>query len=361
MKNPKGFLPIAAIIIIIVVAALAAGGSYYYTKTLNKNTNTVLNTNIAVVNENTNAVVNTNTTVVNGNTNVTMNSNGNLNTNTVVVNSNTNVVVNSNTNSDVTAGWKTYTSTKYGFSLKYPLTMRVLEVNETSGIILRVGVEGSANGDNVLVYNKSSNAGIPYSTVKSESGKSFVISHVGVEADQILSTFVFLDQTAGWKTYTNSEYGWTMKYPNDWTVNNSYQTTDPNDIFETPIRTTTFTNPNKYYRLLVGIKKKTDSGSIVPRTGIGAGEFIKGDTVLIGSTSMTLWNLNYNNLTSEIFNYNPSTNSNFEISNFQFIAYFDCGTAATIETIKRCDQTNLSVIPEYKTFKLILGSLVLPN
>ncbi|RJO59600.1 hypothetical protein C4546_01380 [Candidatus Parcubacteria bacterium] len=352
MKNPKGFIPVAVALIVVVVAALIAGGSYYYTKSLNKNTNTVTNTNVAVVNENTNAIVNTNTTVVNGNTNTVVNTNGNLNTNTVV---------NSNTNTDTTSGWKTYASTKYGFSLKYPLTMRVLEVNETSGIILRVGVEGSANGDNVLVYNKSSNTGIPYSTVKSESGKAFVISHVGVEADQILSTFTFLDETAGWKTYTNSEYGWTMKYPTNWAVNYSYQTTDPYDTFETPIRTTTFTNPNKYYRLLVGMKKKTDVGSIVPRTGIGAGEFIKGDTVLIGSTSMTLWNLVYNNLTSEIFNYNPTTASNFEIGNFQFIAYFDCGTATTVETVKRCNQTNLSAIPEYKTIKLILGSLILPK
>jgi hypothetical protein len=75
MKNPKGFIPIAAAIIFVIVAALIAGGSYYYTKTLNKNTNTVVNTNVAVLNENTNALVNIN---------------GDLNTNTVIVNSNTN-------------------------------------------------------------------------------------------------------------------------------------------------------------------------------------------------------------------------------------------------------------------------------
>ncbi|MFA6588089.1 MAG: hypothetical protein WCT08_03395 [Patescibacteria group bacterium] len=274
MKNPTGFLPIAAIIIIVVVAAVVAGGSYYYTKSLNKNTNTVVNTNVAMVNENTNAVVNTNTTVVNGNTNVTVNSNGNLNTNTVIVNSNTNTVVNSNTNSDATAGWKTYTNAKQGYSVKYPSNW-VTQVQNTNGgevangnittfwskpnykdlipegtewvptdtlYYFRVHYQDESSAANAVDPNtkKLSSEAITVGGIsglkeayQGAYGKWTVVyvtkngikyglylpdktAEQQAHASTILSTFTFLDQTVGWKTYTNTEYGFSFKYPASW-------------------------------------------------------------------------------------------------------------------------------------------------
>ncbi|MFA6042717.1 MAG: hypothetical protein WCV85_00505 [Patescibacteria group bacterium] len=309
MYKPTGFIALPTLGLLILVAAGIAFASWWFAgreeavaPTISNFTecaaagNPVMESyprqcnangqNFVEVIVNTNAVVNENVPGEAGSGsagNVGVNSNTNAATNTnVAVNGNTNIVA------DPTAGWKTYTSTTHGFSLKYPTTMRVLEVNETNGIILRVGVAGSSNGDNILIYNKSANSGIPYSTVKTGNGRTFVISHVGTEADLILSTFTILDATKNWNEFTNKPWGFSFKYPKEWKVlQNSIQAIDTMGLPENVLKIGASPRPifvlyvdpmgwgvgNVHYAMTV--KKQNDKFIIVEGkpTGAKTGEF----------------------------------------------------------------------------------------
>lgn len=170
------------------------------------------------------------------------------------------------------------------------------------------------------------------------------------------------DITTGWKTYTNSEYNWTMKYPTNWSVDeNTYNDPLDKQTFETPIRGVEFLSPQKDYRLMVGLKKINDPGSIVPRTGFGAGSFEKGETIITDGISMSLWNLVYQKITTEIANYNPEVSSSFVLNGYQFKLYFGCSFNNSTASVQKCDSTDLTKIAEYQTLKTIIGSLVLSN
>jgi hypothetical protein len=189
---------------------------------------------------------------------------------------------------ELTAGWKTYTNTEYGFEFKYPPDLYTEEKsglfiikNSTlpedqiylgSGFFNDDGVEGkdwvkgyafyvnpSARQD-ILVQDEEEHVAKydmlgqdaylltcdclhrPEVAIRNPNVKnSFVtFSHadgfdtleesrsVQTLFDQILSTFKFTqmgnessqeaDSTAGWKTYTNAEYGFEFKYPKNWVL-----------------------------------------------------------------------------------------------------------------------------------------------
>src|SRR3989344_1893406 len=163
---------------------------------------------------------------------------------------------------DETSNWKTYENTKYGYSIKYPsewlakefgpidsktlsfigLGIAVSDPIKASMIIqvtlrsyeeqLQIGpekttpitvgglvgvrkTEGSSNpdaGNNINVVLPAKNTIVL--AINEKYSKTF---------DQILSTFKFTDQnqvdTNSWKTYTNTDYKFTFKYPQDWNLN----------------------------------------------------------------------------------------------------------------------------------------------
>lgn len=86
---------------------------------------------------------NTGNTNTSGNVNISTNTNATVNTNTST-NSNTNTAVN-------TAGWKTYTDTKYGYSFNYPASWR-----ET---VYVVDANSPLSGDGVKFEDPSGKAG----------------------------------------------------------------------------------------------------------------------------------------------------------------------------------------------------------
>gem|GEM_PF-1705763 len=168
---------------------------------------------------------------------------------------NTNTAVNTNTTVIPTADWKTYTNTTYGFNFRYPsefnvggvqTSQRASFTNETMGDI-SVDVSNKQYSADDLTSGQNEFSDVVQATVGPKSGYAYSYADAGcgmryyrlpltgatlfisfgscetntepmskqLEA-QVLSTFVFTDVTADWKTYTNTKYGFSIKYPSTW-------------------------------------------------------------------------------------------------------------------------------------------------
>ncbi len=101
--------------------------------------------------------------------------------------------------------------------------------------------------------------------------------------------------TKNWLTYRNDEYEYEMKYPRDWTVNETkyYQ-----DELEMWIKYISFKNGD--YRLIF-LLNKIDERFNMGRTGIGAGDFENTGIWDIEGIEVKMKELIYENKTREIF------------------------------------------------------------
>jgi hypothetical protein len=168
---------------------------------------------------------------------------------------------------DPTANWKTYKNEKLGFSLKYPNqwldspTERILSTRteiEIGALAIIVGIfynqdlgrplspeevigrENEKKAEKVKVdgqsglYLKMREEDLPYpkpnpfnTVVIEKDGILYVIEYIFGSNDPkkqseeqrtfdlILQSFKFIPSTTNWKTYTNSEYKFTFKYPQE--------------------------------------------------------------------------------------------------------------------------------------------------
>jgi len=80
------------------------------------------------------------------------------------------------------------------------------------------------------------------------------------------------DETANWKTYTNSAYNFSFKYPQNWKINMD----QPNKIY--------VTSPTNF-ALIINYKVKGDSLNIV-RSGVGAGDLVSKGIVEFGTKTV---------------------------------------------------------------------------
>lgn len=76
------------------------------------------------------------------------------------------------------------------------------------------------------------------------------------------------DPYEGWLIYINYDVGYKLRYPSDWTIE---ETNGPSEVTEEEVKFITFTTTNKH-SLHFGIKEKEEDYNITDRTGIGAGE-----------------------------------------------------------------------------------------
>lgn len=106
------------------------------------NTNVATNTNVNAI-ANTNATANTNRTI---NVNAASNTNGTANTNSIV---NSNTSTNTNTVAIDTTNWKTYTSTTYHFSFRYPSDWQITEGENNNPYNIQVFSTGSGYDGNL--------------------------------------------------------------------------------------------------------------------------------------------------------------------------------------------------------------------
>jgi len=106
------------------------------------------------------------------------------------------------------------------------------------------------------------------------------------------------DEYAGWKTYVNSEIGYTLKYPADWTLKEIDQFSE---LLDATVKYITITSPGKKYFLQWGLKQKTDAFAISDRTGIGAGDFQKDGKIAILGKDYDITRFVFKGKTKEVF------------------------------------------------------------
>ena len=189
-----------------------------------------------------------------------------------VITDNTGATSSASATSSSTADWKTYTSFAYNFSFKYPsdwlaqdstgidqplqvqvssptdnaeqpvsFTLTVDKVDSVDSLVkLNSDRYGSMTnfqktsisfaGENAtqITYQDNtprSGTGSNKTIIFSQGGYSYVIngndkSVTGAmdKVNSIFSSLQFTDLTAGWKTFTDKDYGFSFKYPTNWTL-----------------------------------------------------------------------------------------------------------------------------------------------
>ena len=105
--------------------------------------------------------------------------------------------------------------------------------------------------------------------------------------------------TSDWKIYTNPRYGYIMKYPSNWTVKHEFGS---NEILGYGYYEANAFNFSSGYALLFAVVPKGSDVVPIPRTGVGAGDFVDSDeTVNIGGTEVSIKYLVFESKVKEIF------------------------------------------------------------
>lgn len=210
-------------------------------------------------------------------------------------NKNTNqVAVNSNTTAEETKDWQTYVNDAFRYSLKYPLDWVVDEADPRNVIIkntadktdnfLTIKVESgdpavgnladldseacehtsvligghNSNKSSCFLYSKEAtiytyylNLGIDRYSLSYRGNQTSLVPIY----EQIVSTFKFTDETAGWQTYANNTYGYQIKFPKTYEVEDDIRK-DIVWINRIATSSTDLTGPG--FRILVADKKIED-------------------------------------------------------------------------------------------------------
>lgn len=106
------------------------------------------------------------------------------------------------------------------------------------------------------------------------------------------------DPYEGWKTYTNRDIGYKLKYPADWQVKEVEQFSD---LIQQNVKYITVKSPNDKYYLYWGLKKINDNFAISDRSGVGAGDIVEDGHVTILDSVVPVKRLEFAGKTKECF------------------------------------------------------------
>jgi len=159
------------------------------------------------------------------------------------------------------------------------------------------------------------------------------------------------EEYAGWLTYINKDVGYKLKYPSDWTVE---ETNTTSEVTGQLVKCIKIKTPDKQYLLSFGLKKKTDTFSLSDRTGTGAGDLLPAGTITILKTSTKIEKLVFENKIKEYFYPGAGAVQTTFDGLYEFTANFSYnGELISYEDV---DLTDLA---EVKTAEKILRSIEL--
>ncbi|MFC1613347.1 hypothetical protein ACFL23_03375 [Patescibacteria group bacterium] len=124
--------------------------------------------------------------------------------------------------------------------------------------------------------------------------------------------------TSDWKTYRNDEFGYIMKYPENWEI---VETDTYVEDFDWHVKNITFYSPNQKYSLLFGLKEKGSDIYFEGRSGFGAVDEIVVDKIInINGIDIEILHSIYNDAVREVYysklNSNRDPYEYFQINNF---------------------------------------------
>lgn len=153
----------------------------------------------------------------------------------------------------------------------------------------------------------------------------------------------------GWKTLMNTDNGYSLQYPSDWTYVSRSEVglTDPTytaKYYE-------FRSPDNKYMFTFGLKHSDDQKTyLMQRTGIGGGDIVKGGSITLGAYTLSSQELVYQGKTKEVFI--PTSNPYKDYANVNgYDVYIDFAFGQAFDPSVDLKQTD-----EYKTFLKILQS-----
>jgi len=178
-------------------------------------------------------------------------------------------------------------------------------------------------------------------------GKITVNGEAG--STEVPSTETAADEYAGWKTYANSEIGYTLKYPTDWEVQ---EFSEYSPVREATVKYISIYAPENRYFLRWGLKEKSAGFHISDRTGIGAGEPKKDGSLMILGKEYDINLFVIQGKTEEIFYPNAGITQSAD-GKYEFVANFEEGAGASYNLLDMADA------PERSLAEKILKSIAL--
>ena len=159
---------------------------------------------------------------------------------------------------------------------------------------------------------------------------------------------LYMEASTDWKTYANADIGYSVKYPKDWTVEDTVQTRSEQLV--SPVRYITLFSPSKSHFLTLGVKRSTDEFLISNRTGVGAGEIVADGTVTVADTSLPASKLVYKGKVKEW--YAAKNGPGQSTVGTQVI-----NAALSVGNVSDYASIDLAGSPELSTAKVILSML----
>ncbi len=160
---------------------------------------------------------------------------------------------------------------------------------------------------------------------------------------------LYMEASIDWKTHANADIGYSVKYPKDWNVEETFMTRS--ELLVSPVRYITVTSPGASHVLTLGVKRSTDEFLITDRTGVGAGDFVSDGNVTVADTSVPASRLVYQGKTKEWYAAKNGPGQS-TVGSHVINASLSAGPGVDYSSV------DLAGSPELLTAKAILSTLV---
>jgi len=170
----------------------------------------------------------------------------------------------------------------------------------------------------------------------------------------VVSSNTEADSMEGWKTYNNKEYKYSIKYPDNWTIKETSETSTT-ELFEpgTELKYIGLSSPKDDFYLGFGIRYlNQDKVRLTSRTGVAAGDLVDGTTFTLGEYQIPVQHLVWEGKVKDILGKHTTINNNYNV--YLEFSYFT-------ESVDDHLKIDLIKTPEYQLVKQILSTFKFIN